>query len=118
LRQGERRLGVGQETPYRKQQNHHDSDVPQNGGEECAPGNFAFDPFDAELFILGCAGVLNRSRAAEKVANAGAELLPGRLPVHAEVEAGQAGVDGQRFERVRRLGAWRSYASALGSLGA
>ena len=95
---------MGQETPYRKQQDHYDSDVPENGGDECAPGNFAFDPFDSKLFILGSAGVLNWSRAAEKVANAGAEFLPGGFPVHAEVEARKAGVHRQRFGRFQGRG--------------
>jgi hypothetical protein len=76
---------MGQETPYREQQNHHDSDVPENGRDKRAPGNFAFDPFDAKLFILSSAGVLDWSWAAEKVAHAGAELFPGGFPVHAKV---------------------------------
>src|SRR5579862_3926887 len=111
---------MGQETPYRKQQNHHDRDVPQSGGDECAPGNFAFDPFDSKLFILGSVGVLCYARAAEKVMDAGAEFLPGGFPVDAEVEAREAGVNWQRFWRFQGywLRSWRSHAGALGSLGA
>src|SRR5580692_11093379 len=66
--------------------------VPERGSGEGAAGNFSFDPFDAQVGVCGQLAILRRARAAKKIVPTAAEVVPGRAPVHAQIETWQARV--------------------------
>ncbi len=96
-RHGQTRLGVGQKSPDGQQQDGYDDDVPDKRRRECTAGQRPLNPLDAELRILRGVCVLGGARAVEIIAHAGAELFPGRFPVHSQIEAGKARVHGKLF---------------------
>src|SRR5271154_3560011 len=94
--------------------------MPKRGSGEGAAGNFSLDPFDAQIGIGGQLGIFRRARAAKEIANAAAKIMPGRAPVHTEIEAGKPRMRGQLdvgrgsyFGRDGRLAGWWSLRVSL-----
>ena len=109
-----------EETPDGQEQQPDGGGMPQRGSGECAAGNFSFDPFDTQIGVSGQLGIFRRSRAAKKIVHAAAKIVPGRAPVHAEIEAGKPRMRGQLdvgrgsyFGRDGRLAGWWSLRVSL-----